>query len=176
MAFTFERTKDGITTVKEGWLDERTGLHRIEIDSRREIYNYIREVEEMYERSKSPYSSAQEGITFVYLQTGNLEDEFLEKKLKLEKEFRELTDAWRAETSMLSSTSDIVSNFNYYRIIGLGKDVVPLILRELQERGGQWFLALRALTNENPVNPEDVGNIKSMKRAWINWGKEQGVI
>jgi len=80
------------------------------------------------------------------------------------------------EIEVLSSTSEIVSNFNYYRIIALGKDIVPLILQELQENGGQWYLALRVLTNQNPVNPEDVGNIKKMKMAWLNWGREHRLI
>lgn len=94
----------------------------------------------------------------------------------LEQEFKELVERWHIETEVLSSTSEIVSNFNYYRIIGLGKDVIPLILQELQENGGQWYLALRVLTNENPVNPEDAGNIKKMKMAWLDWGKQRGLI
>lgn len=94
----------------------------------------------------------------------------------LEQEFRGLAERWHVETDVLSSTTEIVSNFNYYRIIALGKDVIPLILQELQENGGQWYLALRALTNENPVNPEDVGNIKNMKKAWLDWGKAHGLI
>jgi hypothetical protein len=97
-------------------------------------------------------------------------------RYSLEQEFKELAEKWRMEIEVLSSTSEIVSNFNYYRIIALGKDIVPLILQELQENGGQWYLALRVLTNQNPVNPEDVGNIKKMKMAWLNWGREHRLI
>lgn len=94
----------------------------------------------------------------------------------LELRFRELVTTWRNETMHLSSTTAIVSSFYYYQIIGLGVEVVPLILKELRENGGQWYLALRALTNENPVRAEDNGNIKKMKTAWLEWGGKKGLL
>lgn len=64
----------------------------------------------------------------------------------------------------------------YQRIIGLGAPAIPLILKELQERGGQWYWALRAITNESPVADEEAGNIPSMKAAWLRWGASRGHI
>lgn len=94
----------------------------------------------------------------------------------LELRFRELSRRWREETMELSSTSAKTTNFHYYQIIALGRDVVPWILRDLNENGGLWYLALRAITNENPVSPEDSGNIKKMKSSWLDWGKARGFI
>jgi hypothetical protein len=95
---------------------------------------------------------------------------------ELEREFRQLTDQWYEETRFLSSTSEIVSRETYYQIVALGRRVIPLILRELQERGGHWFLALRALTKEDPVNPQDRGNMRRMTQAWLDWGRNHNQI
>ncbi len=94
---------------------------------------------------------------------------------ELRQEFAALAEEWRQETMFFSSTSAIVSSFAYYRIIGLGRAVVPLILRDLQEHGGHWFLALRALTGENPVAPEVAGSMKKMTQAWLEWGRQHGL-
>lgn len=95
---------------------------------------------------------------------------------ELEREFRQLTDQWYEETRFLSSTSEIVSKETYYQIVALGRRVIPLILRELQERGGHWFLALRALTKADPVNPQDRGNMRRMTQAWLDWGRNNNQI
>jgi hypothetical protein len=65
---------------------------------------------------------------------------------------------------------------SYQRIIGLGPDVIPYILKELEQNGGHWFWALQALTGENPVADEDAGRIRKMKEVWLNWGREKGYI
>lgn len=94
----------------------------------------------------------------------------------LEREFRQLADQWYEETRFLSSTSEIVSKETYYQIVALGRRVIPLILQELQERGGHWFLALRALTKDDPVNPQDRGNMRKMTQAWLDWGRRHNQI
>jgi hypothetical protein len=57
----------------------------------------------------------------------------------IEKRFNELADSWHRETDFLSSSSGITSNENYLRIISMGKQVIPLILKDLKERGGFWY-------------------------------------
>jgi hypothetical protein len=57
----------------------------------------------------------------------------------------------------------------YQRIIGMGPVVLPLILREMQERGGHWFWALRAISEEDPVDAQDAGAIKKMTEAWLQF-------
>ncbi len=88
--------------------------------------------------------------------------------------FRELADQWRRETAHLSLAIKKVMHPAYQRIIGLGPDAVPLILRELQRRPGHWFWALKAITGEDPAQPEDT--ISQASHAWLRWGQERQYI
>jgi hypothetical protein len=87
--------------------------------------------------------------------------------------FAELAEKWHRETDHLSSISDIVLNFNYQRIIGMGPSVIPLILDELVKHGGHWFWALRAVSGEDPVDIKDRGNFEKMTEAWLNWSRNR---
>jgi hypothetical protein len=64
----------------------------------------------------------------------------------------------------------------YQRIIGLGPQVIPLILGELAKQPEQWFWALAALTGEDPVPVADKGRVRAMAGAWLKWGRENGWI
>ncbi len=64
----------------------------------------------------------------------------------------------------------------YQQIIGMGQDAIPLILAEMKRKPGHWFWALKSITGEDPVLPEQRGRIKKMTEAWINWGRNQGYI
>ncbi len=90
--------------------------------------------------------------------------------------FGVLVKRWRSETRFLSSTTDLVMHPDYQRIIGLGPVVIPLILAELAREPDHWFWALRALTGEDPVSPEDRGKIKTMTEAWLRWGRTKGYL
>ena len=90
--------------------------------------------------------------------------------------FRELADQWRAQTLYLSSTTAIATHPAYQRIIGLGPQVLPLVLGELARQPGHWFWALAALTGEDPVADADRGNLPAMTTAWLRWGRENGWI
>lgn len=94
----------------------------------------------------------------------------------LHRKFRFLVHQWREATKYTSSSTEIVMNEAYQRIIGLGPRVIPLVLTELRDRGGHWFWALRALTGENPVDPADAGRVKKMSQAWLDWGRKMGLI
>jgi hypothetical protein len=94
----------------------------------------------------------------------------------LRQAFEALAAKWRRETMMLSSSSEKVLHPAYQRIIGLGPAVIPLVLRELEQHGGHWFWALRALTGENPVKLEDAGQVRKMTEAWLEWGRQWGLV
>ena len=64
----------------------------------------------------------------------------------------------------------------YQKIIGMGPEAVPLILEELQREPDQWFWALEAITDEDPVPPEAKGKVRLMAEAWIEWGKQRGLL
>ena len=99
-----------------------------------------------------------------------------QKLVSPEQRFAVLAARWYQETAALSSVSQIAMHPAYQEIIGMGPDVVPLILHELQKKPGHWFWALRAITGEDPVEPEQRGKIREMTAAWVRWGKERGYI
>ena len=65
-----------------------------------------------------------------------------------------------------------MGNLNYFKIIALGNAVISLILESLQTKPDHWFLALKALTDEDPTHPGD--NFEQAVEAWLNWGKQRG--
>jgi hypothetical protein len=94
----------------------------------------------------------------------------------LEKLFQELTEQWRAETAHHSSVTKKAMHPAYQRIIGMGPAVIPLILRDLEQEPDHWFWALTALTGEDPVPPEDAGDIDKMAQAWLARGRQLGYL
>lgn len=89
--------------------------------------------------------------------------------------FNHLAAQWIQETAALSSPIAMAMNPNYQQIIGMGPDVVPLILQRLSEKYEHWFWALEAITAENPIHPEHVGYVKLMAQDWLNWGIVKGL-
>ena len=98
------------------------------------------------------------------------------KGADLERRFHELVSEWRAEVAPLSSSTARVQHPAYRAIIALGPAVVPLLLRELEQRPNHWFAALRSLTGADPVPLADRGRIRAMTEAWVTWGKEHGYL
>jgi hypothetical protein len=90
--------------------------------------------------------------------------------------FQRLTAEWKAQAEYLSNTAQIDMLVPYQRIIGMGAPVVPLILEELQREPDQWFWALEAITEENPVPPESAGKVAVMADAWLQWGRQRGYV
>jgi hypothetical protein len=90
--------------------------------------------------------------------------------------FERLRDRWMAETMFSSSLSEITSHEAYMAIIGLGQPAIPLILEDLERDPKYWFAALRALSGFDPVPSEMAGNLDAMTDAWLDWGRETGLI
>ena len=93
---------------------------------------------------------------------------------QLSDQFDVLKKQWIKETEHLSSPSEIALHPSYQRIIGLGPQVIPLLLQELAKSPNQWFWALKAITGEDPVPIEHRGRIHAMAKAWLAWGAENG--
>lgn len=94
----------------------------------------------------------------------------------LSRRFLNLQASWKREKQFTSSSTEIVLNSNYQRIIGMGRSAVPLILESLWLEPDHWFHALYSITGENPVPPEDRGDIQAMTQAWLDWGRSRGFI
>jgi len=87
----------------------------------------------------------------------------------LEQIFNGLVKNWKEATGGYSVTARRYAHPSYQAILVLKEDVVPLILRELQQRPDWWFEALKALTKENPVTAG--ATFEEAVNAWIDWGK-----
>lgn len=88
--------------------------------------------------------------------------------------FDVLADQWSREALQLSSITQIVLHPSYQQIIGMGPVVLPLIFARLADHPGHWFWALNAITGENPVPAEDLGNVRRMNEAWLRWAQGHG--
>jgi hypothetical protein len=90
------------------------------------------------------------------------------------REFKRLARQWREDRGGISSISRMVLHPAYQRIIGLGPDVVPLLLKDLQTEPEHWGPALSAITGANPIPASAAGNLAAMSAAWVRWGEENG--
>ena len=96
-------------------------------------------------------------------------------KEPLEARFARLASEWKRDSRYLSNSAQMAMIRSYQRIIGMGMPVVPLILQELAREPDQWFWALEAITEQNPVPPAAAGKVSLMAHAWIEWGKSEGL-
>jgi hypothetical protein len=88
--------------------------------------------------------------------------------------FGRLSAAWHRDTDYLSSMEDAESHPAWQEIVRLGPDVVPLLLRDLENNHTHWFAALEAITGARPVPVAAAGNIPRMAEAWLRWAKDNG--
>jgi hypothetical protein len=91
----------------------------------------------------------------------------------LEESFREQVDRWKNETGHMSSITRAITHPSYLRIIGMGKEALPLLLKELRERPDHWLVALNAITGEDPAADRD--NFREAVAKWISWGEARSL-
>ncbi len=89
--------------------------------------------------------------------------------------FDSLAQAWRRECAHLSSVREMILHPAYQQIIGMGRDALPFLLRELERQPDHWFWALWAITQENPVPVEHRGRVSDMARDWVAWARQRGI-
>jgi len=90
--------------------------------------------------------------------------------------FNTLVTQWKAARTATSSVTEMVTHPAYQKIIGMGGKAVPFILSELRADGEEpdhWFWALRVLTDVDPVQLEDRGDIVKMAKAWLEWAEKE---
>ncbi len=98
----------------------------------------------------------------------NINNNFL-----IELQFCILYEKWKEERKYLSLMCDIQNTTSYQKIIQMGKDVLPFILKSMQNTPDWWFEALFKITNINPISPQNKGNLAKMTQDWLAWGKSQ---
>jgi len=89
-------------------------------------------------------------------------------------EFVGLAEQWRLDTQHLSQISQKVAHAAYFRIMGMGERVIPLLLEALRDRPAHWFAALKATTNVDPVPAG--ANPSTAREAWLEWSRKEGLV
>ncbi len=92
----------------------------------------------------------------------------------IEDRFRRLSALWEGAAGHRSSMTAASDHPAYREIINLGPEVVPLLLRDLEENETHWFIALRRITGVNPIPASAAGNIPQMVEAWLRWARDNG--
>ncbi|MBI2265647.1 MAG: hypothetical protein HYU64_10805 [Armatimonadetes bacterium] len=87
-----------------------------------------------------------------------------------------LAQAWRRDAQFISSVTEMAMHPAYQQIIGMGREALPLILRELWNKQDHWFWALKAISGGDPVPPEHQGKLDKMTEIWLHWGKQNRYI
>lgn len=137
------------------------------------IKSQISDVVAVYGQDVNPWiSHIKDGFYYVAIEEGKvIFDTQMSRKKRV---FRHLVEQWERERPQGADVFEMVMHPSYQRIIGMGPDIVPFLLEELERKPGHWFWALHAITGANPVPAESEGNLKDMATAWIDWGKKQG--
>ena len=94
----------------------------------------------------------------------------------IEQRFKELEAEWHRRTGFLSSTTRMVNDPAYQEVIAMGWEVVPVILRSMDEKPDHWFYALTQITGDNPIPQADAGYVEKMTEAWLDWGRRKGLL
>jgi hypothetical protein len=94
--------------------------------------------------------------------------------VSLEAEFKELASQWYDDTRNISSAEQIVLHPAYQKIIGMGKDALPFVFRELKKTRGHWIWALAMILREDKAKPGM--KFREAVDAWLAWGERNGYI
>jgi hypothetical protein len=61
-------------------------------------------------------------------------------------------------------------------LVGLGERSLPFIFEALKQEGSpHYFILLRKITKENPVQEKNRGYVSLMVSDWLNWGHTKGL-
>lgn len=66
----------------------------------------------------------------------------------------------------------MVCNSAYLRIIGIGREALPLLVRELRRNSGPWFTAMYAIAGEDAAAGETT--VPGARAAWLRWAERNG--
>lgn len=88
--------------------------------------------------------------------------------------FSSLAREWRESTAIESNLDRMILDSAYQRIIGLGPQVLPHILKDLEETRDHWFWALMALVGEDKAAGQ--ASVGAAAEAWLAWGRTTGLL
>ena len=87
--------------------------------------------------------------------------------------FSDLAEEWRESTALESNLERIILDRSYQRIIGLGPEVLPYVLKDLDETHDHWFWALMAIVGDDKAAGQT--SVGAAVEAWLAWGKSTGI-
>src|SRR5260370_29545136 len=89
----------------------------------------------------------------------------------LEQRFAEHATKWERETRHLSSPTQRMMHPSYQAILGMGREhereLIRLLIRDMQQHDRPWFGALSYITKENPIDHADAGKMNKMIASWV---------
>jgi hypothetical protein len=92
----------------------------------------------------------------------------------LAEEFPNLVRQWKEETFFISSLGKQFTHPAYVRIMAMGKEGIPLVLREMQNSQDNWFYALKFMAGKDIA--AGIENFEDAKAAWLEWGYSKNYI
>ena len=97
-----------------------------------------------------------------------------QSRVSLRERFNALADEWVTATRLSSSVTETCMHPAYQQIIGLGPDVLPLILEDVVAGELHWGWALRALIGQDAAAGAET--LCAARDAWIRWGRSNGIL
>lgn len=168
-----EYTPEGIPSVREGWLvDEPARPENFQNSVAEDVSSWISRrsaIPKVLSNTQMLAELLAYSRTAYIASPGPLES-------AVEEEFRKHTENWLGETGILSDPVQIFMHPSHLKIIGMGKEVLPLILREVERSSGHWFVALTAISPVNPVPAEEETDLQQLTNRWLEWGRAEGLI
>lgn len=99
---------------------------------------------------------------------------FLRSEDEVAAQFAQLRSEWQRDTMLSSDHVAILMHPAYYKIVGLGLQVLPHIFKDLAVGGGPWFLALEAITHDTSVTAASGNDTNRLRENWLTWGRDNG--
>jgi uncharacterized protein YukE len=93
----------------------------------------------------------------------------------VEAQFNELAQQWYRETRMLSFINQKIMHPAHKRIVRLGREALPFILREVKNKRGDWFWTLGMLVDDDQNPPKGIPNYKQASEAWMEWASRNKI-
>jgi hypothetical protein len=95
-----------------------------------------------------------------------------------------LATEWeKHRASWRSFSGDLMRDPSFAKIVGMGPRAIPFILWQLEHElnsnaspVSDWFYALWAITDKNPIPLEAQGKPHEVAKSWIAWGIREGKI
>ena len=96
------------------------------------------------------------------------------KNKEIQEKFELYKTQWLENTKFSSTLREMEADENCQKIIELGNDAIPFIFKEIKNEkyARRWIIVLRKITDVNPIQYSNVGNMKGVVQDWIEWGKQ----